>query len=600
MNNLPIRYKLITHFLLISILPSIGLGLLISWTVDRIIERQVADNTLQLISKVNKTLESYVDNMQNITYFIAFNPEVKQFLTEQEAEREAGTDYNIRQFLQGFSNLHSEIAGILVVNSRGDYISNELYARTDQPLTEEYWYKDAVDKKGIFTIIGQPVGRNLTSHIYYKDNEVVTVVRAILDPDTQQVQGVVLIDLKIRVIAEAAKDVRLGKTGYLTIMDDRGEMIYSPSEPYITNIPKEWLDENPSGSFSKQVEGRKLQFLFRTSSFTNWTAVGVFSTEGSVFEVQEIRFYVISFVFFVCLLGSAASLYLSHSISRPIGQLMSFMDKAESGDMTVRYWGSRTDEVGQLGRSYNNMLTQVNKLISLTELQERQKREAELKSLQAHIKPHFLYNTLDTIHWMARKKGADDVAEVVDALSRLFRIGLSKGNDMITIIDEFEHIHSYLKIQHTRYRDKLNYSVQIAESVQELSVLKLLLQPIVENAIYHGIKERRGPGHILISAEEQDGNLVIRVEDDGKGMSEEQLKLLRRKLADSITEDEVNEEKDSSGYGIMNVQARINLTFGDPYGLSIESELGQGTTVTIVHPIIRMDKRQSIDLEEGK
>ena len=135
----------------------------------------------------------------------------------------------------------------------------------------------------------------------------------------------------------------------------------------------------------------------------------------------------ICFLFVVCLFGVAASYTLSQSISRPIWQLMSFMQKAESGDLTTRYWGNRQDEVGMLGRSFNRMLLQIRKLMKLSELRERQKREAELRSLQAHIKPHFLYNTLDTIHWMARKKGADDVSDLVESLSRLFRIGLSKG-----------------------------------------------------------------------------------------------------------------------------------------------------------------------------
>ncbi|MDU2242689.1 MAG: cache domain-containing protein, partial [Paenibacillus sp.] len=257
LNNLPIRYKLIVHFMLISILPSIGLGMLTNWTVDRIIERQITDNTLQLIGKVNRSLETYVENLQNMTFFISFNPEVLQFLESQgdaqpnvlSASSSAGHElaggtgtrpprdvrsagytapstmttaeadadhYEIRKFLQGFTTLYSEVAGILIVNGRGDYISNEMYARTDGDLTREAWYQEAVRNKGIFKIIGHPRGRNVTTHVNYKDSEVVSAVRAILDPETQQVKGVVLIDLKLRVIAETAQDVRLGKTGYLT------------------------------------------------------------------------------------------------------------------------------------------------------------------------------------------------------------------------------------------------------------------------------------------------------------------------------------------------------------------------------------------------
>lgn len=608
MNNMPIRYKLIIHFLLISILPSIGLGFLVNWSTDRVIERRMTENTLQLIGKVNQTLEAYVENLQNITYFISFNPEVQGFLKKGTAGTDARiaigspqpendaepASYAIRKFLQGFTTLHSEVAGILIVNRRGAYLSNEMYARyPNESLTREEWYLEAVRNKGIFKIVGHPSGRNVTTHASYKDSEVVSVVRAILDPETGETLGVVLIDLKLRVIAETAQDVRLGKTGYLTVLDPGGEMIYAPPEPYVEKIPRSWLNLNPSGAgtATRQVDGRKLQFIYRDSAFTGWTTVGVFSLRESAAETREIRFSIVSFVFFVCLLGMTASFYLAYSLSRPIGQLMSFMQKAQSGDLTVRHWGSRSDEIGLLGRKFNAMLQQINRLLKLTERQERQKREAELRSLQAHIKPHFLYNTLDTIHWMARRKGAEDIAQMAESLSRLFRIGLSKGNDIIPLNDEIEHIRSYLQIQQVRYQNKLSYSIDIDPRVQGAYVLKLILQPIVENAIYHGIKERRGPGKVEVRGGVQNGGLLLTVRDDGKGMTAERLLALRRALAAAGTAEPAGVASEpgpagGKGYGMLNVQARIALTFGGVYGISVESEEGEGTTVTVTHPIL--------------
>lgn len=589
LNNIPIRYKLIINFMLISIAPSIVLGLLVSYSVTRIIEDQANEHTLQLIGKVNTSIEHVVSNMQNLTYFISFDPHVQKFLSQSDNELDSEEQYAASQFLQGFTTLYPEVAGILIADRVGTYMSNDMYARTVKPLTEELWYKQAVDSKGIFTIVGHPVDRNVTTHTNYKPEEVVSVARAILEPTTQLVRGVVLVDLKLRIIAEAAKDVRLGKTGYLMVIDHKGESIYTPSNPIINSFPLEWIKDQSSGTFSKDVDGRSLQFIYLTSPFTNWTTVGVFPTTESATEVREIQFYVVSFVFLICMMGITASLYVSHTISRPIQQLQSFMHKAESGDLAVRHTSSRTDEIGMLGKSFNKMLIQLRKLLELNELQERQKREAELKSLQAHIKPHFLYNTLDTIHWLARKKGADDVAEVVEALSRLFRIGLSKGNEMIPLVDEMEHIHSYLKIQKTRYRDKLNYEIDIAPNTQQLIVLKIMLQPIVENAIYHGLKQRRGPGMIRISTKLEDQTLILMVEDDGVGMEPERLLDLQTQLTS-----EIGGQTYSSGYGIMNVQARIKLTFGERYGVLIDSDYGKGTTIKIVHPIIDDSRRGGV------
>ncbi|MEH7547978.1 MULTISPECIES: cache domain-containing sensor histidine kinase [Bacillaceae] len=583
-NDFPIRYKLIVLLLLISIVPSIGLSILTGMTVERIIEKQVTENTLQLIGQVNKTLESYANNMQNISYLISFNPDIKRFIEETEDNQSTGEmdTYEMREFLRSLSTLYPEVAGILVANSSGKYISNELYSDSNENLTEQKWYKQAEENKGIFKILGHPSNRNVKSYVQYKDDEVISVVRAIIDPDTQKVKGVVLIDLKLRVIAEATKDARLGKTGYLMVLDEKGENIYSPAKQLINRFPLKWVADGEAGTFFRKVNGSKSQFIYQKSSFTNWTTVGVFPSNEAVSEIKEINFYMISFVFIVCLFGLTASYYLSTSMSRPIGQLMSFMHKAETGDLTVRYRGDRKDELGMLGRSFNAMLVQINKLISLTEKQERQKREAELRSLQEHIKPHFLYNTLDTINWMARKHGAEDVANLVGSLSRLFRIGLSKGQDIIPLSEEIEHIHSYLQIQKARYKDKLNYTLEVNESIKKVPIPKLILQPIVENAIYHGIKERRGPGQILIKAEEYMGDLIIRIKDDGKGIPKEKLTALQENLEVCFSE---AEERMGLGYGMRNTQARIRFTCGDQYGLSIDSEEGKGTTVTILLPI---------------
>lgn len=581
--NLPIRYKLLVHFLLITILPSLVLGVLTDYVVNRIIERQMNENTLQLIAKVNRSLEFYVGNVQNTTYLVSYNPQIREFLYQVKPNQT--TREEALEFMRGFQTLQTEIAGIMVVNSQGEYLSNDMYSRSSaKDLTLEQWYQEAVAGKGIFKVIGHPYVRNVTTHANYKDSEVVSAVRAIIDPDTQKVMGVVLIDLKLRVIVETAQDVRLGKTGLLMVMDEKGEPVYVPKQLGFQTIPLMWLKGQPSGQFVETINGRELQFIFRKSSFTNWSTIGVFSTEEAAPEVREIRLYVGTFVFVVCLLGITASFALSHGISRPIHRLMAFMQRAESGDLTTRYWGDGMDEVGMLGRSYNSMLTKINDLLQLTEKQEKQKREAELRILQAQIKPHFLYNTLDTIHWMARKQGAEDVSEMVEALSKLFRIGLSKGNEFIPLAEEFDHIRSYLQIQKLRYKDKLIYSLELDPEISHIHVLKVILQPIVENAIYHGIKERRGPGHIRVKGTLRENQIHLSVSDDGVGINEEALIRMRESLNDPMN---VQMETTGSGYGLANVQARMKLTYGTPdCGISIDSKQGIGTTVSLIYPIV--------------
>ncbi|MDO3410258.1 sensor histidine kinase [Saccharibacillus sp. CPCC 101409] len=601
LHDLRLRYQLMILFLLISLLPSIGLGYLVNWTVSRVLERQAVDHTLQLIGKVNQTLDSDMENLQNMTYLIGFDSGIRSFMT---GGLESGADlYQLKQYLQRYTTLYPEIAGLLVVGRGGSYVSNELYARTADNLTREDWYKRAVASEGLFTILGQPSQRNLTSHVNYRDDEVVTVVRAVVDPDTERAIGVVLIDLKLWTVSKAARDVKLGRTGYLTVTDQSGGVIYAPDEPYTDSLPPAWFAGGDSGSVTRNVDGRELQLIYATSSFTGWTTAGVFLTRETGYEVRQIHFYVICFLFLVCLSGLTASLRLSRSISRPISQLMAFMRQAESGDLSVRYEGKRGDEVGMLGRSFNHMLVELRRLIRLSERKERQKREAELRSLQDNIKPHFLYNTLDTIHWMARKKGADEVSEMVESLSKLFRIGLSKGSNIIPLTDELEHIRSYLLIQKTRYKGRLVVDIEAGPETEAggLFVLKLLLQPLVENAIYHGIKARRGPGRISIAVNAEAGALILTVRDDGAGMEPERLGELRCKLAEPLEalERQASErERSGRSYGMLNVQARLRLAFGEAYGIGIGSEAGEGTVVTVRHPLLTEPPAIASDKEQ--
>lgn len=616
LRNMPLRYQLILLFLLFAIVPSVGLGALVNWTVERIVERQVESHTLQLIGKVNEALDSQMENLQNMTYLIGFQPEVMAFMSGQTAAdgytgqstpnlpqaplSATGASlapsqdqlYSMKQYLQGFTTLYPEIAGILLVNQQGDYISNDMYPRHDRSLLLEDWYVKAKQNPGIFTVLGQPDQRNLTSHARYQNNELVSIVRSVTDPASGQVLGVILIDLKQRSISQAARNITLGKSGYVMVTDAEGRSIYMPELSPIKHIPSEWFDNGEEGGiFTRQTAGREMLFMYQASSFTGWRTVGVFPADESVQEVRQIQFYIVSFVFIVCLFGLTASLWLSRSIAQPILQLMSYMRRAEKGDLSKGEWTERTDEVGMLGRSYNRMVEQLQQLMQLNKVRERQKREAELRSLQEHIKPHFLYNTLDTIHWMARKQGAADVSVMVGALSRLFRIGLSKGDDYIPLQAETEHISSYLHIQQMRYRDRLRYELVVPPELERLYLLKLLLQPIVENAIYHGIKARRGPGLIRIEASADADCLRLTVSDNGAGMSVQRLQEIRELLASPAEKLDTHERGQgptwaARSYGMLNVQARLRLSFGDAYGIIVDSVEGEGTCVTIIHPLL--------------
>jgi two-component system, sensor histidine kinase YesM len=280
---------------------------------------------------------------------------------------------------------------------------------------------------------------------------------------------------------------------------------------------------------------------------------------------------------------------ISRSIYIPIKQLHDVTTTITKNDLQALVTRDNVDEITELGMSFNIMIGKIRDLLETEKREQENLKKAELRALQAQINPHFLYNTLDTIIWMAEARKTDQIVELVSALSSFFRISLSKGRDWITIGEEIERTKSYLTIQKMRYRDIMDFRIEADEQVLNNTVLKLILQPLVENALYHGIKNKRGGGIIIVRARQKNENqILLEVEDNGIGFTPEKLKLLQAELSDDSGEINLD-----SGFGIGNVNKRIRLYYGKEYGLSVQSEYNIGTCATLVIPA-----RQGLELTE--
>ena len=272
---------------------------------------------------------------------------------------------------------------------------------------------------------------------------------------------------------------------------------------------------------------------------------------------------------------------ITQDITQPIQRLCEVTRQAGKGDFVVRASEDSNNELAVLGSSFNRMVEEIGKLVEDIRVEQLNLRATELKLLQAQINPHFLYNTLDTIVWLAEAGKKEEVVWMVSALSNFFRTTLSKGRDYITVGEEESHIRSYLEIQQFRYRDILQYEVRIPEQIGGFMILKLTLQPLVENALYHGIKNKRGMGHIRVTGELDGEKLVFRVWDDGIGMSPERLEQVRR-----MVRGEDQSEDRSSGFGLFNVWQRLQLNYGEGYGLEIDSVYGEWTESRVTIPTV--------------
>jgi two-component system, sensor histidine kinase YesM len=569
-----LRTKILTYFLLLTFIPFLTLGILGPILYSNSIEEETNRHTEQTIAQATRNAEFYVHDMENIIGYIVRSPAVIPFFASGAGyDREAALGV-----LRIYKEVHPEIAGILLVNRAGDYASDEMEPVTRDPLTMEPWYSRAVASPGRVALFSKPIGRNIRNRADFSADEVVSIVKC-LEPDrTGSSPGVILIDMKLSVIKDVLENITLVKSGFLFLKDPDGSIVYTPTNPIVYRVRDSWLAE--SDSVVKPIGSTSYQIMSQNSAYTGWKTVGVFSLNEAQREVTYLRYYTLMTGGITILIALILSLFFTSSITRPIIKLQSLMKQAEEGDLDVRFRSPATDEIGKLGHSFNAMIEELKKLIDLVYKEQQNKREAELRILQEQIKPHFLYNTLDTIQWMAQAHGADDIMTIVGALTTMFRLGLSKGREIISLEEEIGHIRSYLIIQSARYPDKFRYEIEASGSLLKLRVLRLIMQPLVENAIYHGIKEKRGPGTILIKAEKTDGRLVLSVRDSGIGMSGEKLAEIEAILASP------SRRPEESGYGIYNVNERIRLSFGKEFGLRFESVHGEGTTAYVDHPVL--------------
>lgn len=571
-NKRKLREKLLINYISVIFVTIVGLNAIVTSISGNSVESLADENTYQIIKQVNNNIEFYIENIEDIIFYIANNDEVNRFLLQNEKN-----DYNIVSLLNQYEKRHDEIAGMMIVNNSDEYISTSLERISRDSLRREKWYLGAVNNKQDICILSNTIGRNIryTDNIYSGD-DVVSISKAVLDKNGD-ILGVVLIDLNLKIFDDIIESVALANGGFVYIIDDEDNIVYSPVNNIVYRIQPKWINDYER---SKVVEIKDTYYkiIMHKSNYIDWRVVGVFSLNDTLRPVREMQMLIIGFSVILVLLLFFLAFFMASSITKPIDKLKGLMKKAEEGELDISFKSNYDDEISQLGKSFNKMIESMKNLINLVYVEHKQKRKAELEIFKAQIKPHFLYNTLDTIHWLIKENKNKEAIVVLKALTKLFRISLSKGNEQITIKDELKHVESYLVIQMVRYSDKFTYSIDCDKDIEGLKVTKLILQPLVENAIYHGVKEKRGMCKIRITVKVENDMIIMVVHDDGVGISEKKLKYLNEVL-------ERNAEK-TNQYGLVNVNERIKLTYGEVFGVILESKLGEGTRSIVKHPII--------------
>ncbi|AWI05343.1 sensor histidine kinase [Clostridium drakei] len=579
--NSSIGFKLIFYFFLVILLPVITITTLSNLIYKNSMTDEQNANTQQMVKQITNNVDFYIKDTENIINYLSYDPTVLKFLSTNNINKDNNIEDDTAREITRFTTLHPEIAGIIIVNSNDMYVSDTMYRISREPLTSEKWYTQASKSANNVQLFSKPVGRNINNIFEYCADDVVSMSKAIIDKKTGDCIGVILIDMKLDVIKSVIESIKPGKTGFVYILDSNGEIVYAPVNPVVYRIKKQWFLDKTNGIIIKSIKNKNYELMDIDSQYTKWKTVGVFPLDESLKAMTYIKYYSLIIAIVTLILAGILAIIFTKTIVNPITKLRRLMKKTEEGNLDIQFNSKYDDEIGQLGNSFNNMIREIRNLIKLVHIEERNKRKAEINILQSQIKPHFIYNTLDTIQWMAQEHEAEGVVEMVGNLTNLLRIGLNNGDEIIKLKYEIKHVESYLTIQKVRYEDKISYEIDVDESILENNVIKLILQPLVENAIYHGIKEKRGKGKIIIKGSIQNEKIHIKIIDNGIGIRKDKLREINNLL----------KEKDSSkrkiGYGSFNVNERIRLNYGEEYGIYYTSKYGKWTAVHIWHPILK-------------
>ncbi|WP_379150652.1 sensor histidine kinase [Paenibacillus sp. sgz5001063] len=535
-------------------------------------------NMQQIIEQVNYNLELYVKGMGSI-----FETAEKQITASPSIDSPL-----LAERMDTLMSSREDLVSVAVFTPQGKYVVGTpgQSMRLNTQLQSQSWFTSA--NKNPQISYSPPHIQNLFKGRY---TWVVSISKKIEYKENGLAKtGVLLIDFNFRTIDQLSRQVKLGNRGYAYILDPQGNIVYHPQqqliyaglkyenvEPVLAYEYRSYLDEST---------GEKRFITVRTLAQTGWKIVGVAYYDEIVTTKRDLNHFLIWFLGFVIFGVIVLSISLSWLIASPIRKLERTVKLVGEGDLNSPIDVSGPYEVEQLSRRFNLMLQRIRQLMDQIIYEQETKRKGELEVLQSQINPHFLYNTLNSVIRLAERGKTDEVVTMIQSLSKFFRISLSKGKNMITMQEELDHIRHYLVIQSFRFKNRFRYEIKAQDEVLPCQTIKLILQPIVENALYHGIEMMPDEGLITITAELQEGLIVIRISDNGLGMNPETLKTILSG----------GKSSGGSGVGVRNVNERIGLVYGREFGLTFESEIEEGTTVTIIFPAVRAQE----GLEEGK
>lgn len=585
-----IQSTIMAAFSLISVFIMLVMGIIMYNRFLSIIREENVQNTQKLIEQTGKSLEDYLVSMRQISDALYYNT-----IKESEFSRDV-QDIQVKMNLLYEAN-KDKLRSIALYNNKGALMMAEPVANQKEnvDITGQEWFEQAMNKTENMHF-STPHIQNLfddgTQHYYW----VISLSRAVEITDSGVVQtGVLLVDMDFSGISWMMKQINTSNNGqYYYLCDSSGEIIYHPRQIQISEgLYKENTDVNgkyENGVYDEYFAGNSRKVVVDTISYTGWKLVGVIPYDSFTKGMLNMRYFVALLILLTFMMLMAVNRIVSVRISSPIMKLNDSVKEYEAGEKPEIYIGGSL-EIRHLGYSIQKSYERIDTLMKEIVVEQNERRKSELDALQSQINPHFLYNALDSIIWMIEGERNEEASFMISQLAKLFRISLSKGRTVIPVRDELQHARSYMNIQKIRYKNTFSVDFQVDPDIEDCCTVKLILQPILENAINYGVSSMDDCGEIIVTGKRENGNIILAVEDNGLGMSGEEAAL--------VLTDGSRVHKKGSGVGLVNVNNRIKILFGKEYGLTIESEPDEGTKVSICIPEIPYTEENRKILEQG-
>lgn len=562
--------KILLSYILIIVIPLIMVAAITGNITSRYINEEVKKTTFQTLNQANKNISKMLENMKNAILYVSMNKELQYNLSRNGGEtpfqinREVTAIRNSILYPGIFNENYSSVEIFALHKNQYPMRLEQNDVMSSKVVENKEWYKKTIQQNGrLYWYINDDFGKQMIS-----------VSRLVFDiKNFAKPIAVISVDMDMSKVASVVSDIHLGKTGKVYLVDDKGKLIYSEDKSFLYRYTTK-LYNSSSGSDFITINGNKIMVIYNTLPQNGWKLVGMVSMAELNEKAEMIRNFIYLTALLSLVIAALISLYFSYSISQPIIKLATEMKKVEKGNFNISVEENWGGEIGVLYSSFNYMIKRINELIHEVYLSKIKEKDAELKALQAQINPHFLYNTLDTVNWLAVKHNVPEISKIVNSLASILRYSINKGNDVTTVENELKHVESYITIQKIRFKDKFEVSFNIDKRVLHYKTIKLILQPLVENAIIHGIETYEGKGKILINGYLDGEKIVFEVINNGNPIDLD----LVNKLLDSPADD-----KDS--YGIQNVNERIKLYYGEEYGLYYQA-IDSNTVARIVIPAV--------------